>query len=97
VQVHAGTSWYPADRASEVLARYRDWAGTEPDELNSAVALQQTPAVPAVPEPLRGARVLAVSAFYLGPTEAAERLLEPLLEVAGPPLLDHDPDRLHLP
>lgn len=88
VQVHAGMSWYPADRAPDVLARYRDWAGTEPDELNSAVTLQQVPAVPAVPEPLRGARVLAVSAFYLGPTEAAERLLKPLLEVAGPPLLD---------
>ena len=88
VQVHAGTSWYPADRAPDVLTRYRDWAGTEPDELNSAVTLQQVPAVPAVPEPLRGARVLAVSAFYLGPTEAAERLLKPLLEVAGPPLLD---------
>ena len=59
VQVHAGMSWYPVDRAPDVLARYRDWAGTEPDELNSAVALQQVPAVPAVPEPLRGARVLA--------------------------------------
>jgi hypothetical protein len=41
-----------------------------------------------VSEPLRGARVLAVRAFYLGPAETAERLLRPLLEAAGPPLLD---------
>jgi FAD/FMN-containing dehydrogenase len=87
-QVYAGMSWHPADRAAAVLDRYREWAGTEPDELNSAVLVQQVPPLPEVPEPLRGARVLAVRAFHLGPAERAERLLRPLLEAAGPPLLD---------
>ncbi len=53
-QVYAGMSWHPADRAAAVLDRYREWAGTEPDELNSAVLVQQVPPLPEVPEPLRG-------------------------------------------
>jgi hypothetical protein len=80
-QVYAGMSWHPADRAAAVLAGYRDWAGTEPDELNSAVMVQQVPPLPEVPQPLRGARVLAVRAFYLGPAETAERRLVPELPV----------------
>jgi hypothetical protein len=77
-QVYAGMSFDPAGRAAAVLAGYRDWAGAEPDELNSAVMVQQVPPLPEVPEPLRGARVLAVRAFHLGPAETAERLLRPV-------------------
>jgi Berberine and berberine like len=46
------------------------------------------PPAPQVPEPVRGRRVLILRAFFLGEADAAERLLAPLRDAAGPPLLD---------
>lgn len=87
-QLFAGMSLYPLDRAFETLATYRQWALDEPDELNSAVMVMRLPPAPSVPEPFRGKRLLAIRAFYLGGEEQGRRVLAPLLEAAGPPLLD---------
>ncbi|MEV5711086.1 FAD-binding oxidoreductase [Actinoallomurus sp. NPDC052274] len=87
-RVYAGLSLYDAGNAAETLARYREWAAGEPDELNTAVMLMRMPDVPAVPEPVRGRPVLAVRVFHLGGYEEAERRLGPLLEAAGAPLVD---------
>jgi FAD/FMN-containing dehydrogenase len=86
--VYAGMSLHAIDRAPATLARYRDWAGEEPDQLTTAVTLLQMPPAPEVPEPVRGRRVLAVRALYLGEAEPAERLLRPLLDAAGPPIMN---------
>ena len=69
--IWAGLSFYPADRAAHVFAAYRDWAPTEPDEMNSAVLVMRLPAAPAIPEPLRGRQVLAVA--RLPPRRRAQR------------------------
>ena len=45
------------------------------------------PPVPQLPS-RRGKRVLALRAFYAGTADEAERLLAPLFEAAGPPLID---------
>ncbi|MCO5967265.1 FAD-binding oxidoreductase [Actinoallomurus soli] len=87
-RVYAGVSLYDAGRAAGTLARYREWAAGEPDELNTAVMLMRMPDVPGVPEPVRGRPVLGVRVFHLGGYEEAERRLEPLLEAAGTPLVD---------
>ena len=87
-RVYAGMSLYGIAGARDTLARYREWALQEPDELNTAVMLLRLPPVPQVPEQLRGTRVLAVRVFALAAPEDARPLVEPLLEVAGPPLLD---------
>ncbi|MGI8331724.1 FAD-binding oxidoreductase [Actinomadura scrupuli] len=87
-QVYAGMSLYPIERAAEALACYRDRAPQEPDELNTAVMLLRMPADPQVPEPMRGRALLAIRVFHLGSAEDAERRLAPLLETAGPALVD---------
>ncbi|RJL30995.1 FAD-binding oxidoreductase [Bailinhaonella thermotolerans] len=84
--VYAGLAMYPVERAADVLARYREWAPAEPDELSTAVLLMRMPDSPQVPEPLRGRPVLGIRVFHVGTEEAAQRWLAPLLEVAGPPL-----------
>jgi FAD/FMN-containing dehydrogenase len=81
-----GMAFYSIDRAAETLAYYREWALAEPDELNTAVMLMQMPPNPAVPEPVRGKRVLAIRALYLGTRGDAEWVIDPLLDVAGAPL-----------
>jgi FAD/FMN-containing dehydrogenase len=83
--VYAGMAVFGFDRAARVLARYREWAREEPDESNTAIMMMRMP--PAL-EPLRGRRVLALRAFYLGEAEEAERVLAPLREAAGTPLMD---------
>jgi hypothetical protein len=87
-QLFAGMSFYPLERALETMTTYQQWALDEPDEMNSAVLVMRLPPHPSIPEPLRGKRVLAIRAFYLGSAEAGRRVLAPLLAVAGPPLFD---------
>jgi hypothetical protein len=87
-QVLAGVAYFDAERAAEVLARYRDWAATAPDALSTAVLLRRMPDSPDVPLPVRGRRVLAIKAMYAGGADAARRWLRPLWSVAGPVLVD---------
>jgi FAD/FMN-containing dehydrogenase len=75
-RVFAGMSLYPLDRAGDVLAAYRQWALDEPAAMNTAVLLM----------PYQGRRVLAIRVFHDGRPD--RRVLAPLLDVAGPPLLD---------
>ena len=78
----------PARPRPETLAAYGSWAVDEPVRMNSAVLLMRLPPHPSFPEPLRGRRVLAIRAFHLGGADEGRRVLAPLLEAAGPPLLD---------
>lgn len=87
-QVFAGMSLFPFDRARATLAAYRAFAAEEPDTLNTAVILLRMPDEPHVPEPMRGRPALAIRAFCLASEDEARRLLAPLLDAAGPPLLD---------
>ncbi len=86
-RLYGGMMMFDAENAHATLARYREWAQTEPDESNSAVVVMNMPPIPQVPEPVRGKRVLAVRAIYLGGADAGARALAPLLEAAGTPLL----------
>jgi FAD/FMN-containing dehydrogenase len=86
--VFAGAAYFAADRAAEMLAWYRDWAATAPDELSTAVLLRQMPDSADVPAEVRGRRVLVIKAMYAGDAETARCLLRPLWSVAGPPLRD---------
>lgn len=79
-EVYAGMSLHPVGRAAGTLARYREWALTQPDELNTSVILLRTPRTADGP----GGWALAVRAIHAGGADSARRHLEPLLEAAGP-------------
>jgi len=87
-RVFAGMSLYPLERAADTLSAYRRWALDEPAGMNTAVLLPRLPSAPQVPEPFRGRRVLAIRVFHHGDADDGRRALAPLLDVAGPPLLD---------
>ncbi|WP_250038234.1 FAD-binding oxidoreductase [Paractinoplanes maris] len=76
-RVFSGMSFYPIERAFDVLAVYREWALDEPEAMNTAILLIRPPG---------GRRVLAIRAFHHG--DEGRRVLGPLLEAAGPPLAD---------
>jgi FAD/FMN-containing dehydrogenase len=87
-QVYAGVAYFDVERAPATLRRYREWTGTAPDSLSTAVLLTRVPDAPEIPEPLRGRRAVAIKAMYVGARQDAERLLRPLREIAGPALHD---------
>jgi FAD/FMN-containing dehydrogenase len=86
-RLYGGMLMYDAARAREVVDRYRDWAPEQPDELSATLTVTTLPPLPQLPEAVRGRRVLAVRALYVGDAAEGERLLAPLLELAGAPLL----------
>lgn len=78
-EVYAGTAYFAAERAADVLGRYREWIADAPDSLSTAVVLTRAP---------DGRRALAIKAMHAGTPDEAERLLAPLRAVAGPALHD---------
>jgi len=74
--VYAGNLYYPAQKAREVYAHYRQWIANAPDELTSSVVLMNYPPFPEVPEILRGQSFVMVRGCYCGPIEKGEVLLK---------------------
>ncbi|HEY4276949.1 MAG TPA: FAD-binding oxidoreductase [Conexibacter sp.] len=83
-----GAVLYPGERAAEVAEAYRGWIATLPDTVTSTLAVVRVPPAPFVPEPLRGRTVVQVGACALAEPADAERLLAPVREGLGEPLLD---------
>jgi FAD/FMN-containing dehydrogenase len=73
VEVFAGVVRFPAERAAETLAYFGEWAATEPDELSTAIILDQSP-------------TFTIKTLYTGAPSDARRLLRPLWTVAGQPV-----------
>jgi FAD binding domain/Berberine and berberine like len=82
-ELYAGWLIFPMERADEVLNAWRDWADTVPDEVTSVGRLLQVPPLPAIPEPLRGRRLVVVEAAMLMDETKASKLLKPLRKL-GP-------------
>jgi FAD/FMN-containing dehydrogenase len=86
-RLYGGLLMFDAESAPDVVARYRDWAPGQPDELSAVLTVMTVPPLPQLPEAVRGRRVLALRALYLGEAPEGERLLAPLVDGAGPPLM----------
>jgi hypothetical protein len=89
--VYAGNLLYPADMAREVVARYRRWIATAPDELTSSVALMNLPDIDLVPDFMRGRSFVIVRGCYCGSLADGEALLRfwrdwraPAIDLFGP-------------
>ena len=78
---------YPADEAPRILRAWREYMETAPDEVSSQGALWSIPAAEGFPEELHDVPVVIPAAFYAGPAEEGERIMQPLREL-GQPLLD---------
>ncbi|HWJ81742.1 MAG TPA: FAD-binding oxidoreductase [Nocardioides sp.] len=82
--VLGGMLLYPGFAAREVLANWRDFMATAPDEVGSGVALITAPPEEFVPEPARGQPAVGVVVCYAGEPEKGAEVCRPLLEY-GPP------------
>lgn len=84
---YGGGPFFAGERAAEVVHTWRDWVVDLPGEMTSSIAFLRRPALPGVPEPLRGTFVMHVRFSSLRHRDRAERALTPIRRI-GPTILD---------
>jgi FAD/FMN-containing dehydrogenase len=77
-ELYAGDLFFPIDRAAEVLAAWREWTATVPDDVTSMSHLLRVPSLPDLPEQLRGRAFVIVEAAYIGDAGTGAELVQPL-------------------
>lgn len=82
--VMAGPTFWPLEKAAEVMRWYRDFIVTAPEDLNGFFAFLTVPPVAPFPESLHGQKVCGVVWCYTG--DDADKVFKPIAEF-GPPLL----------
>ena len=82
--VLAGPIFHPLEDAPEVLAFYREFIATAPDELTTIFELSVAPPVPFLPEDVHGKPIVMVGACYAGAPEDGIELVRPLKEFGNP-------------
>ena len=81
--VYAGALFYPLEQAREILAAWRDFMATAPDEVSSlAIAWSVPPARRSRGAPRQGRLVIA--AVHCGTPEQGEAVVQPVREFAEP-------------
>ncbi|MFF0770256.1 FAD-binding oxidoreductase [Nonomuraea wenchangensis] len=82
-RLYGGRLLWPAARAAEVMAAFREITANAPEELSLWFTLAQFPPFPEVPEPLRGLAAVMVDLTFLGDAAAGRELVRPLESVPG--------------
>jgi FAD/FMN-containing dehydrogenase len=77
-EVSAGMIAWPAEHAADVLDQFRGWTADAPESLGAVLRYLDMPPIDAVPQPLRGRRVVAVIAAHLGTEADGRRVVAPL-------------------
>ena len=78
---------YPGADAATVLAAFREWLPTLPDDASPSISLLRLPDMEFVPEPLRAQFVVHLRFAFLGTREKGDGLLAPM-RAASRPLMD---------
>jgi FAD/FMN-containing dehydrogenase len=86
-RLYGGAIYFPGERMADVLRAWTAWHPGTPETMVSSFAVMRMPAMPEVPEALRGAFTAAVRIAYNGTTADGKRLVAPLRAVA-PAVLD---------
>jgi FAD/FMN-containing dehydrogenase len=76
-EVLAGLIVFPFDQARQVLAGYRDFSASAPEELAAWVVVRQAPPLPFLPAVVHGREVVVIALCYAGAPESGARVIEP--------------------
>jgi FAD/FMN-containing dehydrogenase len=78
---------FPIEAAPAVLAAYIGLTAAAPPELTAFAGMLHFPALPFIPEPVRGRSVVGVAVTHLGPEDHLTSMLAPV-RAAGPVIQD---------
>lgn len=84
-EAYAGALFFPWQRAAQVLHTWHELLPSLPDEMTSCGRILQFPALPEVPDALRGRPFVIVEAVFVGDEAEGASLLRPLRDL-GPEL-----------
>jgi hypothetical protein len=79
-ELYAGALFWPQERAAEILHAWQTWTSGVPDTVTSVGRLLNLPALPGIPEGLRGRSFAVVEAACLATESEGAELLRPLRE-----------------
>jgi hypothetical protein len=82
-EVSGGMLAWPAEQARDVLEQFRRWTLDAPEALGAVFRYLSLPPIDAIPEPLRGRRIVSVAAVHVGTERDGARVLEPLRGAAA--------------
>jgi FAD/FMN-containing dehydrogenase len=82
--VVGGPIFHHLEDARDVLAFYREFIATAPDELTTIFELSVAPPVPFLPEDVHGKPIVMVAACYAGALEDGIEAVRPLKELGNP-------------
>ena len=82
-----GAVFHPVSDAENVYRRFRDWAGTAPDEVTALIGCTTLPASEHTPPEIHNRPMIVTSAVYSGDPDEGMKVLQPLREI-GTPLVD---------
>jgi FAD binding domain/Berberine and berberine like len=85
--LYAGALFYSGEHARDVLAAYRRFTASAPEEISSGVALLNLPPLPGLPPFMQDKLIVSVRVSHVGDADAGKQLIEPLRE-AAPLLMD---------
>ncbi len=77
-EVIAGLLVFPFAQARQVLAKYREFVKSAPEDMNVWVVLRKAPPLPFLPASVHGKEIAALAVFYAGSDPGGQRLIEPL-------------------
>lgn len=101
-EFYGGGIMYPGADADRILATFREWLPTLPDDASPSISLLRLPDMEFVPAPLRGQFVVHLRFAFLGSREDGDRLLAPMRAVSRPmmdtagPMSYLDVDQIHM-
>jgi len=99
---YGGGIIYPGADAATVLAAFRHWLPTLPEDASPSISLLRLPDMDFVPEPLRNQFVVHLRFAFLGKRGAGDALLAPMRAVSTPlmdtagPMSYLDVDQIHM-
>ncbi|RJQ65428.1 MAG: FAD-binding oxidoreductase [Desulfobacteraceae bacterium] len=79
-EIFAGLIVFPFEQAKQVLSRYREFAGTAPEDLNVWVVLRKAPPLPFLPRSVHGREVVVLPVFYAGDPSEGEKWIARMRE-----------------
>jgi hypothetical protein len=86
--VYAGPIFWEATHAKEVMAAYRDFLQTAPEDLGAFVGLKTVPSMDPFPKEYWGRRACAVISSYNGSAEEGEKVMARLLKSVPAPIFN---------
>jgi FAD/FMN-containing dehydrogenase len=86
-RLYGGALYFPGEHTADVLRAWTAWYPGTPETMVSSFAVMRLPALPELPEPLRGAFLVSLRFAYNGTAADGERMVAPLRAVA-PAVLD---------